>query len=64
MTERILLDQLLITINVPKNLPAEDSGAIVRTLRSRRFQAAFERAVKQFVSRYPALRLVNLFISR
>ncbi|MBI3469628.1 MAG: hypothetical protein HY000_42050 [Planctomycetes bacterium] len=55
---------MLISIHAPKNLSAEESGAIVRTLRSRRFHAAFERSVRQFFSRYPALRLVSLTISR
>lgn len=64
MSERILLDQMLISVNAPKNMSAEQSGAIVRTLRSRRFQAGLAQAVKQFFRRHPTLRALSVVISR
>ena len=64
MTKMLLMDEIHISIYVPRSLPEAECGAIYRSLRLMRFQRQLRQATLGVVRRYAALRKARVTVSR
>ena len=64
MPKTLLLEDFHLSVSVPVGLRKAVYGAILRTLRSKRFQARLQQAVLEIFQRYPSLKKVQFKIDR
>ena len=64
MPKSLLLEDYHLTLSAPAGLRKEVYRAILRTLRSKRFQARLEAAVREVLHRYPSLKKTQIAIGR
>jgi hypothetical protein len=60
----ILIDEIHLTVHVPRKLPEVDCQAIRAVLLGSRFWSHLNRAVRQVGRRYPALVNASIQLSR
>ncbi|QEL17653.1 hypothetical protein [Limnoglobus roseus] len=58
------LDEFLVTITVPRDLPAADAARARRTLDHPAFPAALRRLAAALVRRFPTLAAVTVTVAR
>jgi hypothetical protein len=63
MSRDLLIEELHISVYVPRGLPEAEYEAIRQTLDDARFQARLRRAVRHVVRQYPSLRQAWLRLS-
>jgi hypothetical protein len=64
MPKTVELDTFLVTLKVPRELPATAVAKIRRVLNRPAFQARLRSAIEALLGRYPALQLVTPSVSR
>ena len=64
MARNIVLDEIHLTVHMPRGNPAGVYNAALRTLKQRTFLTALRRAVGEIIQRYPSLARVRFTISR
>ena len=64
MPKTILLDELHLTVIAPAGQSELDFRAMLRTLRSKRFQANLRSAVREVFRRHPSLKKTRFRIDR
>jgi hypothetical protein len=64
MPKKILMEEFHLSIAAPADLPNAEYHAIVRTLRSKRFQPRLRNAVRDLFRHYPSLKKIQLSISQ
>lgn len=64
MSRQVLMDEFLLRLFVPRNLPVEDGKAARRELSSRRFRARLKEAVEAALRESPALQSVQVRIKQ
>ena len=64
MAKAVLIDELHVSLFVPRGLPEEEDAAATRTLKGKRFLAALRQAVLKVVRGHAALAKVQVTISR
>ena len=64
MPRHILLDELLLTVSVPRGLPESTISIIRRHLNSQSFKAAIRQAIRSVFQRHPQLRKVRVRVTR
>jgi hypothetical protein len=64
MPKSISLDTFLVTLKVPRDLPAANGTKIRRTLNRTGFQTRLRQAVEAAVKQFPTLQLVTVSVSR
>ena len=64
MTNRVLFDQMHVSVFVPRGIEKRQSDPIGRKLKSGRFQAELQRAIRSLFDRDPVLRSTDVTISR
>ena len=63
MAQRILMEDLYLTVFAPHNLPEQEHDAIRQTLDDPRFHARLRRAVRGVVRRHPSLTKVKITVT-
>ena len=64
MPKIVQLDTFLVTLKVPRDLPAATVSKIRRVLNRPGFQIRMRRTVEALLRRYPTLHTVTLSVSR
>ena len=64
MPKIVELDTFLVTLKVPRDLPAATVSKIRRVLNRPGFQIRMRQAVEALLRRYPTLQSVTLSVSR
>jgi len=64
MPKTVELDTFLVTLTVPRDLPAATVSRIRRVLNRPSFQTRLRRSVEALVRQYPSLHSVTLSVSR
>jgi hypothetical protein len=64
MSKIVELDTFLLTLKVPRDLPAATVSKIRRVLNRPAFQARLRQTVEALLRRYPTLHTVALSVSR
>jgi hypothetical protein len=64
MAGSILIDEIHLTIRIPKRLPNPDAAAIQRILRSERFQHSLREAIRKLFRQFRGLGKARFAISR
>ena len=64
MAKLILIEELHLSLRVPKVLPDVEQRAVYRTLNARRFHTKLVRAVLEVIQGEAALRRVRVTLSR
>ena len=64
MARTVVIDELHLTIRIPKNLPDDQAGAIRRTLDGADFTNRLRRAVQGVVRAFWELSAVSITLSR
>ena len=60
----VIIDEIHLTVRVPRDLPAAAHAQIVRDLRQRHLLPRLKKAVRGVLGRYPSLRKVRLTLAR
>jgi hypothetical protein len=64
MAQRIVLDELFLTVRIPRDLSDRQVAAIRRRLKRRDFLSQLRRTVRGLVSSFPELAAVSVMVSR
>lgn len=64
MAKTVILDELLLTIRVPADLPDAEVEAIRRALESDEFAAHLRRAIRAVLAAFPDLAPTRVTLSR
>ena len=64
MSRSIMIDEILVHVNVPREQPDAETNPIVQTLQQPRFLRQLRTAVRDVFRRYPVLRKARGVIAR
>ena len=64
MPKTVVIDELIVTVRVPADLPDKEAAAARRALLGDAFAGRLRRAVRSAVRAFPALSRVRVTVSR
>ncbi|HET6575542.1 MAG TPA: hypothetical protein VFG68_18205 [Fimbriiglobus sp.] len=64
MPGRVVIDELIVTVTVPANLPDTEAAAVRRLLTGGRFMIRLRRAIRTVIEVFPDLVRVRVTLSR
>lgn len=62
--DSVTLDEFLLTLSIPRDLPDAEVTPIRRTLHRRRFSKRLQNLVSEFLQQFPTLAVVSVTVSR